>query len=155
MEVHPSPSRPYPISISCFRWWFSQTLTTSYVTSMVLFPQIDKRPVSTLTRSESGTQKTFSYYFAMSRLGRWRHLRSYIIHVESISSKRCSQLWVHFSLTSTSNAFTLDLNHSTHFGRPRLSCPTWPRPTYRLPGLRITMPPTLSFRRNRTPRGTT
>jgi hypothetical protein len=155
MEVYPSPSRPYPISIPCFRWWSCRTLTTSYVTSMVLSPQIDKRPVSTLTPSESGTQKTFSYYFAMSRLGRWRHLRSYIIHVESISSKRCSQLWVHFSLTSTFNAFTLYLNHFTHLGRPKLGYPTWPRPTYHLPGLRTTMPPTLSFRRNRMPRVTT
>jgi hypothetical protein len=32
MEVHPSPSRPNPISIPCFRWWSSRTLTTRYVT---------------------------------------------------------------------------------------------------------------------------
>ena len=67
MEVYPSPSRPYPISIPCFRSWSSRSLTTSYVVLVVLFPQIDNRPVGILTR-----QMRFTEPF--SQISQWQGL---------------------------------------------------------------------------------
>lgn len=158
MEVYPSPSRPNSISISCFRWWSSRTSTTSYATPVMLFPQFDKRPVCMFARQAcSPVRKRYTETFSRASpcLARpFATLALIHIQLESISSRRCSQFWVSI-FTSPSHTFTFDFVQSTHFGRLKLSYSTWPRPTYHLLDLRSTMPPTLSFRRRPTPRGTT